>query len=86
MHSMLTGLLHSVKPSLARAGRPKALPRVLDASFATSGLDAGYLTLNRARELRLFYDTDGTSADVIALDERLRIMYRDGVGACRPPF
>ena len=69
---VLTGLLHSVKPSwLALAGQ-SAYPAVLDASFAMSGLDTGYLTFKPGTRAPLFYWTPTAEPDVIALDERLK--------------
>jgi pimeloyl-ACP methyl ester carboxylesterase len=69
---VLTGLLHSVKPSwLALAGQ-SATPAPLDASFATSGLDAGYLTFKPGTRAPLFYWTPTADPNVIALDERLK--------------
>jgi pimeloyl-ACP methyl ester carboxylesterase len=69
---VLTGLLHSVKPSwLALAGQ-SAYPAVLDASFAASGLDTGYLTFKPGTRAPLFYWTPTAEPNVIALDERLK--------------
>ena len=69
---VLTGLLHSVKPSwLALAGQ-SAYSAVLDAGFATSGLDSGYLTFKPGTRAPLFYWTPTADPNVIALDERLK--------------
>ena len=69
---VLTGLLHAVKPSwLALAGQ-SAYSAVLDAKFATSGLDNGYLTFKPGTRAPLFYWTPTADPNVIALDERLK--------------
>src|SRR5262249_28310665 len=49
-----------------------AYPAALDASFATSGLDGGYLTFKPGTRGPLFYWTPTAQPDVIALDERLK--------------
>ena len=69
---VLTGLLHNAKPSwLALAGQ-SAYPAVDDASFATSGLDTGYLTFKPGTRGPLFYWIPAAEPNVIALDERLK--------------
>ena len=45
---------------------------MLDASFATSGLDSGYLTFRPGTRAPLFYWTPTAEPNVIALDERLK--------------
>lgn len=41
---VLTGLLHTVKPSWLQEGTSSIYPAVQDLKFAASGLDDGYLT------------------------------------------
>ena len=69
---VLTGLLHSVKPSWLALADQSAYSAVLDASFATSGLDTGYLTFKPGTRAPLFYWTPTADPNVIALDERLK--------------
>jgi pimeloyl-ACP methyl ester carboxylesterase len=69
---VLTGLLHSVKASWLALANQSAYAAVLDASFATSGLDPGYLTFKPGTRSPLFYWTPTAEPNVIALDERLK--------------
>jgi pimeloyl-ACP methyl ester carboxylesterase len=69
---VLTGLLHSVKPSWLALANQSAYPATLDASFATLGFDSGYLTFRPGRRAPLFYWTPTVDPNVIALDERLK--------------
>jgi pimeloyl-ACP methyl ester carboxylesterase len=69
---VLTGLLHSVKPSWLTLAFQSVVPAPLDASFATSGLDTGYLTFKPRTRAPPFYWTPTADPNVIALDERLK--------------
>lgn len=69
---VLTGLLHSVKPSWLALAFQSAYSAVDDAGFGTSGLDAGYLTFKPGTRAALFYWTPTADPNVIALDERLK--------------
>lgn len=69
---VLTGLLHSVKPSWLTLANQSAYSAVLDPKFATSGFDAGYLTFKPGTRSPLFYWTPTSQPNVIALDERLK--------------
>jgi len=69
---VLTGLLHSVKPSWLALANQSAYSAALDPKFATSGFDAGYLTFKPGTRGPLFYWTPTAEPNVIALDERLK--------------
>jgi len=69
---VLTGLLHSVKPSWLALASQSVTPAASDASFAASGLDPGYLTFKPGTRAPLFYWTPTAEPNVIALDERLK--------------
>ena len=69
---VLTGLLHSVKPSWLALAFQSAYSAVADPKFATSGLDPGYLTFRPGTRAPLFYWTPTADPNVIALDERLK--------------
>ncbi|HWS69004.1 MAG TPA: alpha/beta hydrolase [Steroidobacteraceae bacterium] len=69
---VLTGLLHTVKPSWLALAFQSAYSANLDPKFATSGFDAGYLTFKPGARGPLFYWAPGAQPDVIALDERLK--------------
>jgi len=69
---VLTGLLHAVKPSWLTLAFQSAYSAVADPKFATSGLDAGYLTFMPGTRAPLFYWTPTADPNVIALDERLK--------------
>ncbi len=58
---VLTGLLHSVKPSWLTLAFQSVVPAPLDANFAnTQGLDAGYLTFKTGHaSTALLLDPDG---------------------------
>ena len=69
---VLTGLLHTLKPSWLKLALQSAYSANLDPKFATSGLDAGYLTFKPGTRGPLFYWAPGAQPNVIALDERLK--------------
>jgi pimeloyl-ACP methyl ester carboxylesterase len=69
---VLTGLLHTVKPSWKTLAFASAYSANADPNFATLGFDAGYLTFKAGTRAPLFYLTSGAQPDVIALDERLK--------------
>lgn len=69
---VLTGLLHSVKPSWLTLATQSAYPANQDPKFAASGLDKGYLTFQSGTRSSLFYWTPSAEPNVIALDERLK--------------
>jgi len=69
---VLTGLLHTVKPSWLALAFQSAYSANLDPKFATAGFDAGYLTFKPGTRGPLFYWAPGAQPDVIALDERLK--------------
>lgn len=69
---VLTGLLHTVKPSWKALAFANAYSADADPKFATSGLDPNYLTFKAGTRGELFYLASGAEPDVIALDERLK--------------
>ena len=69
---VLTGLLHSLKPSWLALAFADAYSAPSDPKFATSGFDAGYLTFKPGTRAPLFYWTPTAEPYVIALDERLK--------------
>ena len=69
---VLTGLLHTVKPSWLTLAVGSAYSASADPKFATSGFDPGYLTFRAGTRAPLFYWTPGAQPDAIALDERLK--------------
>lgn len=69
---VLTGQLHSLKPSWLTAAMGNTYPAHLDPKFADSGLDSGYLTTRAGTRGQLFYYSPGVEPAVIALDERLK--------------
>ena len=69
---VLTGLLHTVKPSWLSLAFASAYSANQDPKFATRGFDDGYLTFKAATRAPLFYWTPGAAPDEIALDERLK--------------
>jgi pimeloyl-ACP methyl ester carboxylesterase len=69
---VLTGLLHTVKPSWLGLAVGNAYAANQDAKFATLGYDPGYLTFKAGTRGALFYWPPGAQPDVIALDERLK--------------
>ena len=69
---VLTGLLHTVKPSWLALAFQSVVVANQDPKFATLGFDSGYLTFTPGTRAPLFYWTPGAQPDVIALDERLK--------------
>jgi len=69
---VLTGLLHTVKPSWLALAFASAYSANQDPKFATLGFDGGYLTFKAGTRAPLFYWTPGAQPDAIALDERLK--------------
>jgi pimeloyl-ACP methyl ester carboxylesterase len=69
---VLTGLLHSVKPSWLNMALADNYPAFLDPKFASAGLDSGYLTTVPGTRGSLFYYTPNADPSVIALDEDLK--------------
>jgi pimeloyl-ACP methyl ester carboxylesterase len=69
---VLTGLLHTVKPSWLTLAVGSAYSANVDPKFATLGYDSGYLTFKAGTRGPLFYWIPGSQPDVIALDERLK--------------
>lgn len=69
---VLTGLLHTVKPSWLTLALQSAYSANQDPKFATLGFDDGYLTFKPGTRAALFYWTPGAQPDAIALDERLK--------------
>jgi pimeloyl-ACP methyl ester carboxylesterase len=69
---VLTGLLHTVKPSWLALAFQSAYSANQDPKFATRGFDDGYLTFKAGTRAPLFYWTPGAQPDEIALDERLK--------------
>src|SRR6266436_13706 len=69
---VLTGLLHTVKPSWLALAFQSAYSANVDPKFATSGFDAGYLTFKPGTRGPLFYWAPGAQPGVIALDEWLK--------------
>ncbi len=69
---VLTGLLHTVKPSWLALAFQSAYSANKDPKFATLGFDDGYLTFIAGTRAPLFYWTPGAQPDEIALDERLK--------------
>jgi pimeloyl-ACP methyl ester carboxylesterase len=69
---VLTGLLHTVKPSWLTLAFASAYSANQDPKFATLGYDSGYLTFVAGTRGPLFYLASGAQPDVIALDERLK--------------
>jgi pimeloyl-ACP methyl ester carboxylesterase len=69
---VLTGLLHSVKPSFLATSTSKLYPASVDPKFASAGLDPGYLTTVPGSRDDLFYSTPNADPSVIALDEELK--------------
>jgi pimeloyl-ACP methyl ester carboxylesterase len=69
---VLTGLLHTVKPSWKTLAFASAYSANADPKFATLGFDSLYLTFTPGTRAALFYFTPGAEPNVIALDERLK--------------
>jgi len=69
---VLTGLLHSQKTSWFQQAAASLYPATLDAKFADSGLDAGYLTTLPGTRGDLFYHRPGADPRMISLDEQLK--------------
>lgn len=69
---VLTGLLHTLKPSWLALAFQDAYSASSDPRFATSGFDAGYLTFKPGTRGELFYWAATAEPGVIALDERLK--------------
>jgi pimeloyl-ACP methyl ester carboxylesterase len=69
---VLTGLLHTVKPSWLTLAVQSAYSANQDPAFSTRGFDSGYLTFKAGTRAPLFYWTPGADPDEIALDERLK--------------
>lgn len=67
---VLTGMLHSIKPSYLM--QDNSYPAPEDPKFADAGLDPGYLTTRPERRGDLFYFAAGSDPAVIALDEQLK--------------
>jgi pimeloyl-ACP methyl ester carboxylesterase len=69
---VLTGLLHTVKPSWLALAFQSAYSANKDPKFASLGFDDGYLTFIAGTRAALFYWTPGAQPDEVALDERLK--------------
>jgi pimeloyl-ACP methyl ester carboxylesterase len=69
---VLTGLLHTVKPSWLALAVQSAYSANQDPTFSTRGFDSGYLTFKAGTRAPLFYWTPGADPNEIALDERLK--------------
>jgi Alpha/beta hydrolase family len=69
---VLTGLVHSIKPSWETLAFADLYPAELDPKFAASGLDFGYLTTVPGTRGSLYYDTENADPRVIAGDEGLK--------------
>jgi len=86
---VLTGLLHTVKPSWKTLAFANAIAAGSDPKFATAGFasDTGYLTFKAGTRAALFYYTPGAEPDSIALDERLKdTVSGPEFGAALPEF
>ena len=84
---VLTGLLHTVKPSWKTLAFATVTSATADPKFATSGLDANYLTFQPGPRGELFYLASGAEPAVIALDERLKdTVSGPEFGAALPEF
>jgi len=69
---VLTGMMHSVKPSWLDMSLASTYPAFLDSKFASAGLDSGYLTTVPGTRGSLFYYTPNADPSVTALDEDLK--------------
>jgi pimeloyl-ACP methyl ester carboxylesterase len=65
---IITGALHALSPDISVL-EGDLYPAALDPRFATSGLDAGYLTTLPGTRGSIFYDPRTTNQNVVATDE-----------------
>jgi pimeloyl-ACP methyl ester carboxylesterase len=84
---VLTGMLHSAKPSFIDLALRDAYPALLDPVFADAGLDDGYLTTTPGAREELFYYRPTADPSVIAGDEQRKdVMSATEIGLAIPYF
>jgi pimeloyl-ACP methyl ester carboxylesterase len=69
---VLTGMLHSLKPSFLERALASNYPASFDPKFAAAGLDHGYLTTVPGTRGELFYRLATADAAIVSLDEELK--------------
>jgi alpha-beta hydrolase superfamily lysophospholipase len=65
---IITGALHALSPDISVL-EDDLYPAALDPRFASSGLDAGYLTTEPGTRGSIFYDPRSTDQNVVTADE-----------------